>query len=222
MESAHGVCRNNTALLTTTVSRLTESQTPDTRFENQAPGTYQSANVPYETSGRATWTVWEYENGGFVLKKYGIQVSPESPEVVPGMSCTTAVYESSTWRMRSGYGIAIRYMPDITTVSGYLRPEVAAYTMPQLVVATFPEYRYSDASGNCRTLEYADGMYRFIENANADGNERLHFIPVYVQDGNYVVSVTVTQIWTPAGMITAVRNSAPIMIDGTVYDDWYQ
>ena len=40
--------------------------------------------------------------------------------------------------------------------------------------------------------------------------------------GNYVVSITVTEFWTPVGMITAVENSNVIKIDGTIYDDWYQ
>ena len=62
----------------------------------------------------------------------------------------------------------------------------------------------------------------FEANADADNNERLHFIPVYVENGNYIVSVTATQIWTPAGMITATRNSNTVNINGTIYDDWYQ
>lgn len=82
-------------------------------------------------------------------------------------------------------------------------------------------YSYSTADDEYRTLQYANGGYRFHENADADDNERLHFIPVYVQNGDYIVSVTVTQVWTPAGMITAVRNSTPITVDGTVYDDFY-
>ena len=60
-----------------------------------------------------------------------------------------------------------------------------------------------------------------VANADADGNARVHFIPVYVEDGNYTVSATATHIWTPAGMISAVRN-VNVVIDGTIYDDWYQ
>ena len=32
----------------------------------------------------------------------------------------------------------------------------------------------------------------------------------------------VYDIWTPAGMITAVRNANTLTIDGTIYDDYYQ
>ena len=40
--------------------------------------------------------------------------------------------------------------------------------------------------------------------------------------GDYTVSVTVTHVWTPAGMIEATRSANVIIIDGTIYDDWYQ
>ena len=45
---------------------------------------------------------------------------------------------------------------------------------------------------------------------------------LYVRDGNYTVSVTATHVWTPAGMIEATRSANVIIIDGTIYDDWYQ
>ena len=44
---------------------------------------------------------------------------------------------------------------------------------------------------------------------------------LYVDDGSYTVSVSATHIWTPAGMVSAVRN-VKVNIDGTIYDDWYQ
>ena len=76
--------------------------------------------------------------------------------------------------------------------------------------------------GKYETLLLSGGLYRFRQNEDADGNARIHYIPIYVANGNYTVSVTATQIWTPAGMITATRNANTIVIDGTVYDDWYQ
>jgi hypothetical protein len=166
--------------------------------------------------------MWEYENGNFVLKRYGIQISSVSPVVAPSSDCVTAVYENGKWTMRSGYGITMSYAPGISTVSGYERPDSNAYTSVQYVVATFPEFRYFDTNGNCRTLQYVNGSYQFVENTDADGNARVHFIPVYVSDGNYTVSVKATHVWTPAGMIEATRSANVIIIDGTIYDDWYQ
>ena len=213
---------NNTAAFSTTISKVTNSQTPDTRFESEAPNSYQSASTPSVSTDKATWTMWEYENGSFVLKKYCVQISSVSPVVAPSSDCVTAVYENGKWTMRSGYGITMSYAPTISTVSGYDRPDSNAYTSVQYVVATFPEFRYFDTNGNFRTLQYVNGSYQFVQNPDADGNARVHFIPVYVRDGNYTVSVTATHVWTPAGMIEATRSANVIIIDGTIYDDWYQ
>jgi len=65
-----------------------------------------------------------------------------------------------------------------------------------------------------------NGTYMLEENPCAD-NRRIHFIPVYVSNGNYTVLVTAEQIWTPAGMITAVKNTNTVIIDGSIYDDFY-
>ena len=100
-------------------------------------------------------------------------------------------------------------------------PASSAYTGAQSVYATFPEYSYSLGAGRYDTLENVGGVYMFKSNTDADKNERIHFIPVYVTDGQYSVSVSASYIWTPAGMVTATRN-ASVTIDGTIYDDWYQ
>ena len=213
---------NNTMSATATISTVIESQTPDTRFESEAPNSYGSASVPATSASQATWTMWAYENGGFILKKYGMQISTVTPVVRPGEECTTAVYENGKWVMRSGYGIEISYAPTISGISGYLTPDSRAYTSVQSVVATFPEYRYLTTNGKYRTLEYANGSFCFVENTEADGDARVHFIPIYVSDGNYTVSVSASHLWTPAGMIEATRNANTIVIDGTIYDDWYQ
>ena len=213
---------NNTASFSTTISTVANSQTPNTRFESEAPSSYQNVSAPAVSTDKATWTMWEYENGSFVLKRYGVQISSVSPVVAPSTDCVTAVYENGKWTMRSGYGITMSYAPTISTVSGYNRPDSNAYTSVQYAVATFPEFRYFDTNGNCRTLQYVNGSYQFVQNPDADGNARVHFIPVYVRDGNYTVSVTATHVWTPAGMIEATRSANVIIIDGTIYDDWYQ
>ena len=53
----------------------------------------------------------------------------------------------------------------------------------QRLYAVFSEFGYSVASEKYRILEKVGGAYGFIANPNADKNERVHFIPVYVQDG---------------------------------------
>ena len=213
---------NNTTEYAVVATDYVSSQTPNTRFEKNAPAGYSpTATAPTPKSGSATWNMWVYEGGKLVLKSYGITVGNTTPTVTPGSGCLTAEKVGASWKMKSGYGIALSWNPAWIAKSGYIMPGTDAYTEAQSVYATFPEFGFSSANEKYRTLEKVGGAYQFIANPNADKDERVHFIPVYVQDGNYTVSVTATQIWTPAGMITAVRNSNALTIDGTMYDDYY-
>lgn len=212
---------NNTVEFAVMAKAIGTSQTPNTRFESSAPSSYDpSATAPTAKAGSASWNMWVYENGKIALTQYGIRVTATAPELCPSEACTTAEKAGSTWKMKSGYGVTLSWQPTVTARSGYTFPAPSAYTAAQSVYATFSEYSYSTSSGKYRTLEKVGSKYTFAENSDADGNARVHFIPVYVKNGSYTVSVTATQIWTPAGMITAVRNSS-VTINGTIYDDWY-
>ena len=101
-------------------------------------------------------------------------------------------------------------------------PTDDAYTDLQAVRASFSEYGYSMDQGKYCDLVFVNGAWCFTENTGADGHERIHYIPVWVSDGEYAVSVVLTELWTPVGRITAIRNSNAIVIDGSLYDDWYQ
>ena len=213
---------NNTTEYAVVATDYNSSQTPNTRFEKNAPAGYSpNTTAPAAKAGSATWNMWVYEGGKLILKSYGITVSNTTPTVTPGSGCLTAEKVGVTWKMKSGYGIALSWNPALIAKSGYIMPGTDAYTEAQSVYATFPEFGFSMANEKYRTLEKVGGAYGFIANPNADKNERVHFIPVYVQDGSYTVSVTATQIWTPAGMITAIRNANTLTIDGTIYDDYY-
>ena len=212
---------NNTATFSTSVVTIAESQTPNTRYENTAPGSYKGNNAPSNSTEKATWTMWVYENDQFVLKTYGIQISTTSPVITPGDDCKTAVYANGKWTIRSGYGFTISYSPTVTTVSGYNNPGSSAYTSIQSVYATFPEFNYATTSGNYRTLQYVNATWQFVQNSNAANSGRIHFIPVWFADGNYTVSVTATRVWTPVGVISATRTANTFNIDGSIYDDYF-
>ena len=213
---------NNTTEYAVVSTDYVSSQTPNTRFEKNAPAGYSpNATSPTAKAGSATWNMWVYEGGRLVLKSYGITVGNTTPTVTPGSGCLTAEKVGVTWKMKSGYGITLNWNPALIAKSSYIMPDTDAYTEAQSVYATFPEFGFSMANEKYRTLEKVGGIYQFIANPNADKNERVHFIPVYVANGSYTVSVTATQIWTPAGMITAVCNANTLTINGTIYDDYY-
>ena len=213
---------NNATFFMKTVKAKETSQTPNTRYERTAPSTYNPlVSSPATTVGSASWNEWVFEDGKFELRTYGIRASSVDPVVKPDDNCKTAVQENGKWSMKSGYGISLAWNFKLIAMSGYSMPDSSAYTEVQTVMALIPEYGYSMDAGKYRSLEMAGGVYSFVENRDADGNARLHFVPVYVANGSYSVSVTATQIWTPAGMITAIRNANTLTIDGTIYDDYY-
>ena len=213
---------NNATFFMKTVKAKETSQTPNTRYERTAPNTYNPlVSSPTTTVGSASWNEWVYENGKFELRTYGIRASAVDPVVKPDDNCKTAMLENGKWSMKSGYGISLAWNLKLIAISGYSMPDSSAYTDAQAVMALIPECGYSTDAGKYRSLEMAGGIYSFVENRDADGNARLHFVPVYVANGSYTVSVTATQIWTPAGMITAIRNANTLTIDGTIYDDYY-
>ena len=213
---------NNATFFMKTVKAKETSQTPNTRYERTAPNTYNPlVSSPVTTVGSASWNEWAYENGKFELRTYGIRASAVDPVVKPDDNCKTAVLENGKWSMKSGYGISLAWNLKLIAMPGYSMPDSSAYTETQAVMALIPEFGYSTDAGKYRSLEMLGGIYSFVENRDADANARLHFVPVYVANGSYTVSVTATQIWTPAGMITATRNANTLTIDGTIYDDFY-
>lgn len=217
-----GNLADNTTTLSTVIAPRQESQTQNPTYEAQVPNGFTNTSVPNTKAGTAVWSVWVYEQGTFVKKTYGIRANVSSPVITPGSTCDSAYYSDGKWTMKSGYGITLDFdSVTVGSLSGYTMPLSNAYTGAQSIYATFPEYRYVSTEGEYRALEFADGAWRFIKNESADGNERLHYIPVWFEDGPYIVSVTVTDIWTPIGMITAVRSSNTVLIDGNIFDDFY-
>ena len=212
---------NNTDTLIRTVATKLSSQTPDTQFEKTKPNDFTIPTAPANQAGTATWSLWAYENGAFVKKNYGVAISATTPSVRPDEGSPSAEFVNGYWQMRSGYGFYLSYRPTITAISGYTMPSSTAYTAVQQAYATFPEFKYSLTTNYFRTLQKVNGSWVFVQNPNADGYERLHFTPLWYPNGNYIVSVKATDVWTPAGMITSVRRSNVIRIVDSAYDDWY-
>ncbi len=212
---------NNSTEFSIVSASLPSSTTPNTRYEEKAPATYDPmVTPPSDKAGSASWNEWVYENDSFVLKTYGITVSGGNPMLTPSAGCKTAVKDGSLWKLGSGYGVSLSWTPVIIS-SGVSTPSRDSYTEAQSVYATFPEYAYVLAQNKYDTLDDVAGTFMFKPNPDADNTERVHFIPLYVKDGLYSVSVSASYIWTPAGMVTATK-SASVIIRGTMYDDWYQ
>ena len=122
--------------------------------------------------------------------------------------------------MKSGYGYTGNWMIGTKTGSGLLSPLAAAITPAQDARLYFPEFQYSTASRQYRTLDAIGTTFVLPVNSNAD-NDRLHFVPLWYPDGDYTVQGYAGDLWTPAGMMSEYIASAPITIRESAYDDWY-
>ncbi len=211
---------NNTDSIAETIAPIPYSATPDTRYEREKPSGYTAVSTPGVLTGSSTWTVWKYENGAFTKVNYGIRISEISPNVTPDRNNPSAEKNNDVWTMKSGYGFSIDYLSSVSSVSGFAFPSSNDYTEIQSAYATFPEFAYSNTTGKYRTLEKINGTWQFKENVYADNDGRIHFTPLWFPDGEYTVSVTASDFWTPAGMVTARGNAKTITISGSAYDDW--
>ena len=212
---------NNTKTLTQTVVSTIISQTPDTQYEGTKPTGFTIPSVPSARKGAATWSIWTYSNGSFVKENYGVSINSSAPSIAPDEDSPFVGNNSEHWQLRSGYGFYMSYSPKITSMSGYVMPPGSSYTEVQRVEVMFPEFSYSKTIGCFRSAEKFGSIWLFAENSAADHNERLHFTPLWYPNGNYVISVSATDVWTPAGMISSVANSGAIEIVDSAYDDWY-
>lgn len=201
---------------------ITNSQTPDTKYEDKKPSGWSASEAPSSYANTAYWSVWEYQNGGFVRKNYGLSVSTSGASILPDPDSPSAEQKNGVWNMKSGYGYSFSWRPYTVIPSGRTAPSSAMYTAIQAGCAMLPEFNYSAVHGKYHSLRVSSGSFFFAENAAAD-YDRLSFIPVWYPNGtqNYKVSAYVYDCWTPAGMIGARASSNGVSIVGSLYDDYY-
>lgn len=210
---------DNTTVFQSIIEAPSNSQTSDTQYEARAPSGFSKV-VPSAAVGSASWVLWTYANGSFSRTYYGIQLGA-SPVLSPDSSVLSNKYLNGYWYIRSGYGFSISTPFSISTVSGYTTPPTNAYSSAQRARATFPEYQYDgNTLGNFCDLQLVNNTFQFVVNQNAQ-NKRIHFIPLWMPDGDYTVQTSIYDLWTPAGMISGAYLTSPLGISGSAYDDHY-
>ena len=177
-----------------------------------APEGFSRGYPPGETEGYATWWEYVYTDTGFEKRNYGIGIDG-SPDALYPMRGTDN-------KISSGRGFYTNIAANFTAVSGTNLALYNSYTDIQYITALFPEFNYLQNNGKCKTLikNTLNGFFEFPDNF---GYGRQHFIPLSYPDGNYVIQLIKTDMWTPAGVVTAKENSKPLKISGSVYDEYY-
>ena len=190
--------------------------TPDTQYEKYAPSGFTVPDVPENSPAYARWWEYEYDNGNFIKKDYGLGIEVTDTERVYSESNDSFIY---TFLIKSGYPFSTYFINSISQVSGYEFPNNLAYTDVQYINAKFPEFGYRSGDGYSRTLFKDDYDQWQFRNNGSYGS--VHFIPLYYPDGDYYVSFEKSDLWTPAGMIKGEMLSNPLVIEGNAYNDWY-
>lgn len=212
-----GVAYNPNSAYYSTTPYVT-STTPDTQFEKKAQSDFSIKSTPATTNQTAEWWQWTCDsNGNFSKVTYGLGISSASASVTPATG-STAKREGTTWSMKSGYGLSLDLNCGARFISGKAYATADAFTFPQYAVARFPEYGYSLAVGECKTLTLSSKKWYFPQNGSYG---TVHFTPIWYPNGNYIVSITQSDMWTPAGMISKTMNTNTIKITDSAYDDWH-
>jgi hypothetical protein len=191
--------------------------TPDTNYEDKAPDGFSVPSTPTATTRYATWWQWQWEDDGFVKKYYGIGIPKISNESLTPDPNSNSAYKNGYWTMKSGYGVWLKAVNSVCGVSGYAIPNTSAYTMPQFAYAAYPEFEYGYGANVCTTLRLQSNYWYF----SSPNIPKYHYTPIYFPDGQYVVKIVKSDMWTPAGMISAVSTTKPITIKDSAYDDWF-
>ena len=193
-------------------------QTPDTQFEKKGPSGFSIPADTYTTGTACEWWEYVYEGGQFVKKQYYTGLASGSIRIEP-KNTQTATKNGSYWYMNSGYGITMSLNNGTNpSKTGYPTAPANSYTLPQYGIAYFPEYSYSKDSGNITTLVLSGGKWIFSATGSY-GN--VHFTPLWYPDGEYIVRVEISDMWTPSGMMKKEYKSNTIKIKDSAYDDWY-
>ena len=195
-------------------------QTSDTQYEARAPAGFNKI-TPYAVSGSVSWVEWAYVNGNFTRIYYGLQLN-SNPILSPDTTVLSNKYQNGYWYMKSGYGFSINVPFNMSSISGYSMPTSDAFSSVQRAQAMFSENMYvGNILGKFCDLQQVGSSFQFNPNPNTKNNSRLHFVPIWLPDGDYIVKTRLYDLWTPAGMIDGYYLTSPLKINGSAYDDLY-
>lgn len=235
---SYGGVAINTSTSDIKIASFVSSATPPAKFDLDG-GKYFVLTNPivknqdYQNS--ATWQQYEWIDGKYAIKTYSNKLWTKSITIKPDETNPSATFNTGTklFTSRSGYAIKLALKPELEQFEvsgGTLTPIVkeASTTAVQRANAYFSENGFTNALEKYDTLELIDDNtfgFRVFEKSTYQvgerGDGRKHFIPMWFPDKEYVVQCVSSSCWSPAGMLSYTDESNKIMINGSLYDDWY-
>lgn len=235
---SYGGVAINTSTSDINIASFVSSATPPTKFDLDG-GKYFVLTNPLvknqEYHNSASWQQYEWIDGKYVVKTYSNKLWTESITISPDETNPSATFDNGTklFTTRSGYAIKLALKPKIEQF------EVSGATLTPIVkeaqtTAVQRAHAYFSENGFTNTLEKYDTLELIGENTfgfkvfekstyqpGEKGDGRKHFIPMWFPDKEYVVQCVASSCWSPAGMLSYTDESNKIMINGSLYDDWY-
>ncbi len=213
---------NNTlskAVQVKNVSTSIVADPDDTAMEQQytAYG-LSSLSVP-TSSAYHTWQEVRRVNGSYVIKTYYARLTT----TFQILTDSRIAYADKPWQMESGFGFSVQCTTTLTT--NYDRPEKLVGA--QMVWVRYPESAYGQLSAwqNVRDgLEIKTGeagdmtvTWQIAVNPYSTTGSRLHYVPLWYPDGEYVAWVQAFYAWSPVGQLYEHKTNA-LTIEGDMYD----
>lgn len=209
------------------IKKPIENTPPQTKVTDTRPSWFsiQTPN-PCGYSSALSWNDWVY-NGSFVRRTYtaklnaSLTVTPTKTTDGSNRILTATQNTNGVWTMKSGYGISENVTSGVllssttgSTIDG------GSATPAQLTEGRYPEFDYYFA-GYFRLFDsMGGGSFQLKQNSYSQYGFRTHYIPIWYPNGEYTALATVSQAWTPGGMLGRDATGT-VQIQDALPNDWY-
>lgn len=185
--------------------------------------TFKQPTADKDYANVGTWQEYIYtEENGFELITNTVRLGYESNLLRPHEDNPTKEVRDGQWVTKSGYALSTLVEVNNDTSSVNTAVVNNAVTGAQTAMVYYPEYNYSSATGKCEALVLNEelGGFVFRDVTNASTTKSRHYSPVWYPNTDYYTQTLISNVWTPAGMLSYLGNSNKVKIDGSLFDNY--
>jgi len=193
---------------------------PDDTVMEQRYTAYGLNSMPNTTSSTYhTWQEVRLESGSYVTETYHARLITTF-EILPD---SRIAYPDKPETMESGFGFSVQCTTTLTTNYDHTEKLVGA----QMVWVRYPESAYGQLSSwetvrdelQVQTGEAGslNATWRLAVNPYSVTESRLHYVPLWYPDGEYVAWAQAFYSWSPIGQLYEHKTDT-LTIEGDMYD----
>lgn len=187
--------------------------------------TKPTADKEYHNIGQ--WQEYVCENGNFKLLNNTARLDYTSnllrpDELTPTKEVKPDENGNYKWFTRSGYSVRTEVHTKASVLSENGNIVSQSSTPAQTAEVYYPEFNYIRENAKAEPLVHdkSNNIFIFKDVQNASTTKSRHYIPVWFPDADYQTQTLVSDMWTPAGMLSYLGISNPIGIRGSLFDDY--